>query len=53
MAEFCETVEKEFDFRNEARNAEGTADMFAHRKHELKVPKIWWEYTTKRGEKLG
>ncbi|RUS31284.1 hypothetical protein BC938DRAFT_478112 [Jimgerdemannia flammicorona] len=48
VSEFRDNVEKEFDFRNEARNGEETRRRFEHRAHELSVPGILWEYTTKR-----
>ncbi|CAI5931253.1 unnamed protein product [Closterium sp. NIES-65] len=37
----------QMDFEKEGRNAELTAENFAH-KEEVKVPKILWDFTTKR-----
>ena len=38
---------KELDFYVEGKNAEKVADMFKHYTW-LKVPKVYWEYTTDR-----
>lgn len=38
---------KELDFHTEGKNAEKVADMFKHYTW-LKIPKIYWEYTTDR-----
>lgn len=41
-------VEKEFNFQNEARNAEGTMERFEHRKDVFHVPKVHWNLTRDR-----
>lgn len=40
-------IAKELDFLQEGRNAERVADLFKNYKW-LKVPKIFWEYSTER-----
>lgn len=40
-------IAKELDFIQEGRNAERVASLFSHYKW-LKVPKIFWDYSTER-----
>jgi predicted unusual protein kinase regulating ubiquinone biosynthesis (AarF/ABC1/UbiB family) len=41
-------VETEFNFQNEAKNAQDTMDRFQHRKNVFHVPKIHWDLTRER-----
>ena len=45
--DFEVSISAELDFTIEGRNAELTARDFAHQPY-AKVPKVFWEYTTKR-----
>ncbi|CAI5473544.1 unnamed protein product [Closterium sp. Yama58-4] len=47
VPQFQENLQQQLDFEREGRNAELTAENFAH-KEEVKVPKILWDFTTKR-----
>ncbi|CAI5991283.1 unnamed protein product [Closterium sp. NIES-65] len=47
VPQFQENLQQQLDFEKEGRNAELTAENFAH-KEEVKVPKILWDFTTKR-----
>ncbi|GJP41629.1 hypothetical protein CLOM_g1274 [Closterium sp. NIES-68] len=47
VPQFQENLQQQLDFEKEGRNAEITAENFAH-KEEVKVPKILWDYTTRR-----
>ncbi|CAI5509610.1 unnamed protein product [Closterium sp. Naga37s-1] len=47
VPQFQENLQQQLDFEQEGRNAELTAENFAH-KEEVKVPKILWDFTTKR-----
>jgi ubiquinone biosynthesis protein len=45
--EFAKTIRRELDFMREGRNAERFAKNFSDIDY-IKIPKIYWEYTTKR-----
>lgn len=47
VEELSRYVPKELDFINEGRNAEAIAAIFSGRE-EIVVPRIYWEYTTRR-----
>jgi ubiquinone biosynthesis protein len=47
VAELSRTVERELDYRTEARNAERIAHESAQN-HEVYIPRIYWDYTTPR-----
>jgi predicted unusual protein kinase regulating ubiquinone biosynthesis (AarF/ABC1/UbiB family) len=45
---YRKNVETEFNFQNEAKNAQETMDRFQHRKNVFHVPKIHWRLTRER-----
>ena len=45
--DFEVSISAELDFMIEGRNAELTAKDFAHQKY-CKIPKVYWDFTTKR-----
>ena len=45
--EFAKTIRRELDFMREGRNAERFAKNFSPVEY-IKVPRVYWEYTTKR-----
>ena len=45
--EFAKSIRRELDFMREGRNAERFAKNFADVDY-IKIPKVYWEYTTKR-----
>jgi ubiquinone biosynthesis protein len=45
--EFAKTIRRELDFMREGRNAERFAKNFSDIDY-IKIPEIYWEYTTKR-----
>lgn len=45
--EFEQNLKLELDFRQEGRNGERVAEMFADRPH-VYIPKVYWDHTTKR-----
>jgi len=45
--EFAETMQKELNYNMEAKNAEHFARNFKN-VHNIKIPKIYWDYTTRR-----
>ncbi|RIB12271.1 ABC1 family-domain-containing protein [Gigaspora rosea] len=48
ITEFKQNLISEFDFLREAKNGELTKQRFKHRAHEVKIPNIIWDLTTKR-----
>ena len=47
VREFSESLRSELDYRGEARNADRFRANFAKEEY-LYVPKVYWEYTTRR-----
>ena len=49
VREFAESLRNELDYRSEARNADRFRANFA-KENYLRVPKVYWEYTTRHIE---
>ena len=49
VREFAESLRNELDYRSEARNADRLRANFA-KENYLRVPKVYWEYTTRHIE---
>ena len=49
VREFAESLRNELDYRSEARNADRLRANFAEENY-LRVPKVYWEYTTRHIE---
>ena len=49
VREFSESLRNELDYRSEARNADRLRANFA-KENYLRVPKVYWEYTTRHIE---